>query len=352
MTAAPHEADMYWKRILDRAPDDRFVYAVTTTGVYCRAGCPSRRPQRAHVRFFADGIQARQAGFRACLRCLPDGPGPDARLASRVAAFLVAHLDRRVTLKELAAQLGCSPFTVQRVFTRVMGMSPSAYANARRAEGFRSALQAGGRVTDAVYAAGFSAPSRARHAALLGMLPKTYKQRGRGERIGYVIDAAPLGPLGRMLVAATERGVCAVLLGDTRGELIAELQERFPAATLHEDAALLEQWRRVSESCRESHAAAALPMDLRGTAFQARVWAALQAIPRGETRSYAQLAAEIGSPTAVRAVASACARNPAAVIIPCHRVVGSDGKLTGYRWGLQRKRALLKAEQDVELSQH
>jgi AraC family transcriptional regulator of adaptative response/methylated-DNA-[protein]-cysteine methyltransferase len=183
------------------------------------------------------------------------------------------------------------------------------------------------------------------------MLPKVYKQRGRGERIGYVIDAAPLKPLGQMLVAATERGVCAVLLGDTRGELIAELQERFPAATLHEDAALLEQWRRVAESCRESQAAAALPMDLRGTAFQARVWAALQAIPRGETRSYAQLAAEIGSPTAVRAVASACARNPVAVIVPCHRVVGSDGKLTGYRWGLHRKRALLEAEGGVELSE-
>jgi AraC family transcriptional regulator of adaptative response/methylated-DNA-[protein]-cysteine methyltransferase len=257
---------------------------------------------------------------------------------------LAARTERVVPLSELAAHIECSPFTVQRVFTKVMGVSPRAYANAQRAAQYRASLQLKGEsVTDAVYMAGFSAPSRAQHAAPLGMTPKRFKAGGRGERIGYLVHALPA--LGKMLVAATERGICAVLLGDTAESLLSELGVRFPAAALYEDFSLQAQCRLLAHCCDESFDASSLPLDLRGTAFQARVWTALQAIPRGETRSYAQLAATIGSPSAARAVASACARNPVALAVPCHRVIGSDGKLAGYRWGLERKQALLSSEQ-------
>ncbi len=264
-------------------------------------------------------------------------------LVRRVTEYLAARTDRSVTLSELAAHTGCSPFTVQRVFKKAMGVSPRAYANAQRANSYRAALRTGIQsVTDAVYAAGFSAPSRARHAAPLGMAPRVYKKGGQGEQIGYVVQALPA--LGHMLVAATSRGICAVLLGDDAATVVAELATRFPAAALNENPSLQTEWARVAQCCGESPDAAALPLDLRGTAFQARVWAALQAIPRGETRSYAQLAAAVGTPSAVRAVAAACARNPAALVVPCHRVIGSNGTLTGYRWGLERKRRLLDAE--------
>jgi AraC family transcriptional regulator of adaptative response/methylated-DNA-[protein]-cysteine methyltransferase len=332
-----------WEVVLARKPDPSFVYAVTTTGIFCRSTCPSRRPSRSHVVFFASGSEARSAGFRACLRCSPEDAGPASKMAAQVVRYLATHLQRVVTLSELAAHIGCSPFTVQRVFTKVMGVSPRAYANAQRAEQYRASLhRQGERVTDAVYSAGFSAPSRARHAAPLGMAPKVYKAGGRGERIGYLVQ--PLLALGTMLVAATQRGVCAVLLGDNAESLRSELGVCFPAAVLHEEPSLQAQWACVAHCCDESFDAASLPLDLRGTAFQARVWAALQSIPRGETRSYAQLAAAIGSPSAVRAVASACARNPVALAVPCHRVIGSNGKLTGYRWGVERKQALLSSE--------
>ncbi len=333
------EESEQWRQVLARDAAARFVYAVSTTGVFCRASCPSRRPARAHVRFFPDAAEAREAGFRACLRCRPEGPGADAELAARVAAIVTAHLDRQVTLAELARSVGASAGTVQRAFTRVVGLSPRAYANAARAERFRAEL-AYGSVTDAVYAAGFSSPSRAGHNAPLGMAAKRFRAGGPGERIGYAIGPAPSG-LGLALVGATERGVCAVLLGDDQGELAAELRRRFPLATIAEDPALARHCESVLSG---TTAERELPLDLRGTAFQARVWASLRAIPRGETRSYAQVAASVGNPKAVRAVARACAQNPAAIVVPCHRVVGSDGSLTGYRWGIERKRALLALE--------
>ena len=208
-----------WEAVLARRPDPGFVYAVSTTGIFCRSTCPSRRPSRSHVVFFENAKQARSAGFRACLRCSPEDEGSAAKLAAQIVHYLSRHLDRVVPLSELATHTDCSPFTVQRVFTKVMGVSPRAYANAQRAEQYRASLRVEDeRVTDAVYAAGFSAPSRAGHAAPLGMTPKSYRAGGRGERIGYLVQALPA--LGKMLVAATERGVCAVLLGDHAESLL------------------------------------------------------------------------------------------------------------------------------------
>jgi AraC family transcriptional regulator of adaptative response/methylated-DNA-[protein]-cysteine methyltransferase len=332
-----------WETVLARRPDSGFVYAVRTTGIFCRSTCPSRRPSRSHVIFFANATEARSAGYRACLRCGPEDAGPAAKPAEQVVGYLSRHADRAAPLSELAKHTGRSTFTVQRVFTKVTGVSPRAYANALRARSYRAALRTDKQsATDAVYAAGFSAPSRAGHGAPLGMTPKSYKAGGLGERIGYLVQSLPA--LGHMLVAATERGVCAVLLGNDHATLVTELGTRFPAAVLNQDPSLQALWARVAQCCDDSPEAASLSLDLRGTAFQARVWAALQAIPRGETRSYAQVAAAIGKPSAVRAVASACARNPVALVVPCHRVIGSDGKLTGYRWGIARKQALLAAE--------
>ena len=305
---------------------------------------PQPSPARSHVRCFETTGQAQSAGFRACLRCRPDSASAGSELAARVAAFLGAHLDRQVPLAELAQHAGVSAGTVQRVFTAVMGVSQRVFANSLRAERLQAELQGGrARVTDVVYAAGFSAPSRAQHATSLGMAARRYRAGGAGEQIGYAVAPAPC-ELGWVLVAATGRGVCAVLLGDDAAELRAELGRRFPAASLMEDGSLAEHCELVFAALAPGSAARELPLDLRGTAFQARVWAALRAIPHGETRSYAQVAASLGNAKAVRAVARACAQNPVALVVPCHRVVGSNGALTGYRWGLERKKTLLARE--------
>ena len=340
--------DARWRLVVERfAGACDFVYAVTTTGVFCRVGCGSRRPKREHVRFFANAGVARAAGYRACLRCAPEGAAAGVSLVSVVSVYLREHLDRVVGLAELGRVAGVSGGTVQRVFSRVVGMSPGAYTNALRAERFRAALEREASVTEAVYAAGFSGLSRAQEGAPVGMAPKTYKARGAGERIGYATEPSGHGGLGMVLVASTERGVCAVLLGSERKELVSQLMARFPAAELLEDARLASRVGEVLEMVKEPAGARELPLDLRGTAFQARVWAALRAIPRGETRTYAQVAISVGNPKAVRAVAQACAMNPVALVVPCHRVIGSDGRLTGYRWGVERKRLLLAWEQET-----
>jgi AraC family transcriptional regulator of adaptative response/methylated-DNA-[protein]-cysteine methyltransferase len=335
-----------WQQVLDRDPSARFVYAVRTTGIYCRPSCPSRRPVRANVEFFEDPEAAQRAGFRACLRCRPGRQSSESALVERLTAMLRQNLDRSISLSELAAVAGCSPGAVQRLFSRVLGLSPRAWANAERAERYRRLLaNPATRITDAVYDAGFSGPSRAHAAAGLGMAARRYRAQGAGERIGYALGDAP-GPLGRLLVAATGRGVCAVLLGDQDDELAADLASRFPRAELAFDTALAPHLAAVLAQIEEHPGAQELPLDLRGTTFQARVWAELRAIPRGSTTSYSHLAAAIGSPRAVRAVANACARNPAAIVVPCHRVIGADGRLTGYRWGLDRKRTLLALESE------
>lgn len=347
-TAMESESNRQWDQVLARKSDARFIYAVITTGIFCRPGCSSRLPSREHVRFFTSADEARVAGFRACLRCRPEDENAHAEMVARLSSYLREHQDRQVSLIELGALAGVSPFTVQRGFKRVLGLSPRQYANSLRAAAFRAELEEGTPITEAVYAAGFSAPSRAADAAPLGMAAAAYKGKGKGEHIGYAIGEAPQVELGLVLVAATERGLCAVLLGNTPGELVAELRRRFPAASIAENGDLQPKLGIIFNACNENPQAQALPLDLRGTAFQARVWAALGTIPRGQTRTYAQVAQAIGRPKAVRAVAAACGANPLAMLVPCHRVIGSSGALTGYRWGVVRKRALLDLEQPWE----
>lgn len=334
--------DQAWAAVLARDPsaDAELVYAVTTTGIFCRPTCPSRRPARANVVFFPDASTALGAGFRPCRRCLPHQRHPDAGLVEVISSALARN--RQVNLAELARLTGRSPFTIERTFQRVLGLTPAQYQRQRRAGSFRRELSAGAaRVTDAVYDAGFSGPGRAWETTQLGMSPSAYRAGAPAARIGYAIGPAPLG---RLLIAATPRGLCAVILADTDAELTAQLSTQFPQADLDPEPQLQEALGQVLSQFTEHPAALDLPLDLRATAFQMRVWQALRCIPRGETRTYAGLARDLGQPTAVRAVARACATNPVAVVVPCHRVIGSNGKLTGYRWGLDRKKKLLELE--------
>jgi AraC family transcriptional regulator of adaptative response/methylated-DNA-[protein]-cysteine methyltransferase len=329
----------------DRRADGRFVFAVRSTGVYCRPSCPAKRPRRDGVSFFAAPGDAEAAGYRACKRCEPrEALAPGARKVEAARRFLDEHLEESVTLVRLGRAVGMSPAHLQRAFKHEVGLSPKQWVAARRAERFRSELRAGTSVTDAVYAAGFSGPSRAYEGAAqrLGMKPSRYRQGGAGETIRWA--SAP-SPVGRILLAATPRGVCRVLLGEDQAALAADLRAEYPRAELVEDsAALRAAARAVASALKSRQALPELPLDVHGTALQERVWQALRSIPRGETRSYSDIAAAIGSPRAVRAVARACARNPVAVLVPCHRVVAKDGSLGGYRWGARRKEKLLAGE--------
>jgi len=334
--------DQAWAAVLARNPaaDAEMVYAVTTTGVFCRPTCPSRRPARTNVVFFADPATAMSAGYRPCRRCLPHQRHIDAGLVEAISSAL--KRDRQVTLAELARMTGRSPFTIERTFKRVLGVTPAQYQRQRRAASFRNELATGSaRVTDAIYDAGYSGPGRAYENTQLGMAPGEYRAGGRDAQIGYAIGDSTLG---KLLIAATERGLCSVILGDSDAQLTRQLRAQFPLAQIRLDLQLQPHLNEVLTQFTEHPAVLDLPLDLRATAFQMRVWEALRRIPRGETRSYAQLAASLGQPTAVRAVARACATNPIAVVIPCHRVIGSDGKLTGYRWGVERKKKLLELE--------
>lgn len=330
----------------DRRFDRRFVYAVRSTGVYCRPSCPSRRPRAANVIFFDDASSAERAGFRACKRCRPRANGAPVGAAAAVrdaAAFIDAHTDQRITLATLARHTGVSPFHLQRVFRRELGVTPREYQQARRLDRLRARLRRGETVSRATYDAGFGSPSRVyEQAARLGMTPAVYRRGGQGLQIRFAIVRSPLGLL---LVAATASGVCAVSLGDTEEQLERRLRAEFPRALVErDDGSLGELAGRVVAHIRGEGPAHDLPLDVRGTAFQQQVWRALLAIPYGETRSYAEVAAAIGQPTATRAVARACATNPVAVVIPCHRVVRSDGSLGGYAGGVERKERLLAVE--------
>jgi AraC family transcriptional regulator of adaptative response/methylated-DNA-[protein]-cysteine methyltransferase len=330
----------------------RFVFAVRTTGIYCRPSCPARRPKREHVEFFAGPEAAEAAGYRACRRCHPRErvTAPEAAVM-RAREYLEAHVGERVTLDTLAEVAGMSPHHLQRTFTRVVGVSPKRYAAALRAERMKAELRRGGTVSRAVFDAGYGASSRAYDAAEahLGMTPATYRRGGQGVHIRYVTTPTDLGTL---LVAATARGVCAVMLGDDAGALDSALAAEYPNATRErEDLARLDAgadlraWTEsIAAHLSGTHAELAVPTDVSGTVFQERVWRELRAIPYGETRSYTEVAAAIGAPRAVRAVASACARNRVALVIPCHRVVREGGALGGYRWGLERKRRILARE--------
>jgi AraC family transcriptional regulator, regulatory protein of adaptative response / methylated-DNA-[protein]-cysteine methyltransferase len=351
-TNPPRPADAEaWRAVASRDAryDGRFVYAVRSTRVYCRPSCPSRRPLRENVSFFAAPGDAERAGYRACLRCDPRaeksdrGGGP---AIERALKYLDAHDDRAVSLAELATHAGLSPSHLQRSFKRAVGMSPKEYQDARRVSRFKSRLRSGDTVSRATYEAGFGSSSRVyeRTNELLGMTPAAYRRGGEGVEITYSIADTSVG---RVLVATTDRGVCAVELGATDADVERALATDFPNAHIERSGTAHDAWvRGVLERIREPRRtpAADVPLDLGGTAFQQRVWNALREIPAGERRSYREVAASIGRPSAVRAVARACATNRLAVIVPCHRVVREDGSLAGYKWGVTRKRRLLDDE--------
>jgi AraC family transcriptional regulator of adaptative response/methylated-DNA-[protein]-cysteine methyltransferase len=353
MTAMPYEIpapsdDAMWAAVLDHdaTADGAFLYGVMTTGVYCRPSCPSRRPLRANVRFFVDAVGAQAAGLRACKRCRPDEDSIAERHAEAVAraCALIAESEELPSLDALADAAGLSRFHFHRVFKALTGVTPKAYGEAHRAERLRGELDDGANVTEAIYGAGFGSNGRfyAVSNGRLGMKPSAYRKGGAGARIRFAVGQTSLGAI---LVAATTKGVCAIQFGEDPDALVRALQDRFHKAELvgaDEDFEALVA--RVVGLVEGAVDAGDLPLDIQGTAFQERVWRALRDIPKGSTASYADIAASIGAPKAVRAVAQACAANPMAVLIPCHRVVRSDGALSGYRWGVERKRALLQRE--------
>lgn len=346
----------------DRRFDGHFVYAVSSTRIFCRPSCASRRPTRARVEFFETAAEAERAGYRPCKRCRPTRLDSEPRridqAVAQAAAFITRHADERLTLAALAGEVGVSAFHLQRAFKRAMGVSPREYRDAERRRRLAERLRQGDTVSRATYEAGFGSSSRVyeRVSSAIGMTPAAVRRGGAGERIQYgIVDSA----LGRLLAAYTERGVCSIALGDDDATLERDLRAAFPRATI--TAAGREIQRRMAaivdsiagsrgDAAASARAAgavattAAIPLDAKGTAFQWRVWRALQQIPRGTTLSYGELARRIGHPTAARAVARACATNPLAVIIPCHRVVRDDGELGGYRWGVERKKRLLELE--------
>jgi AraC family transcriptional regulator of adaptative response/methylated-DNA-[protein]-cysteine methyltransferase len=335
--------DARWETVLARTSDDSFLIGVRTTSIFCRPGCPARTPARRNVFVFADAAAAEHAGFRACKRCAPDDVAPGAervRLIRRACALLEA--DDAMPLGALAREVGLSRFHFQRTFRRIVGVTPGEYARARRAERFRNGLASGASVTTAIQDAGYGSSSRAYATAALGMTPTRYRAGGRGEHVKYAI--APCS-LGRVLVATTERGVCAIELGDDDDAVLAALARHVPNAEhRRDDAGLHAAVDAVVALVDDPSEPFGLPLDVRGTAFQRQVWNALRSVRPGEPVTYASLARAVGSPNAAQAVGAACAANRLAVAIPCHRVVREDGGLAGYRWGVERKRALLARE--------
>lgn len=342
-----------WESVLhrDASADERLLYGVTTTGIYCRPSCPSRRPKRDNVAFFSSAEAAERAGFRACQRCRPNrARTPNAAIA-RARDYIDKHVndlgDERITLELLGRESGLSPYHLQRTFKSALGLTPAQYIRARKSERLKSELRRGETVSRATFGAGYGSSSRVYDDAdsQLGMTPATYRRGGAGTRIDYLITSTSLGAL---LVGATDRGICAVTLGDDSGLLEKALEHEYPAAIRNRVAdasSSLGSWVREIVALVEGGVSdAEIPIDVRASAFQWKVWRELQKIPFGETRSYGDIAKAIGSPKAVRAVASACASNKVAVVIPCHRVVRQTGSLGGYRWGVERKRRLIAKE--------
>jgi AraC family transcriptional regulator, regulatory protein of adaptative response / methylated-DNA-[protein]-cysteine methyltransferase len=361
-THAVRPSEVRWHAVQtrDRSADGAFVYAVRSTGIYCKPSCPSRKPQREQVEFFSLPDAAEQRGFRACLRCRPRLArlrDPRAAAVARVCREIEAQIDAdggnsadgagreiRMTLGTLSSSAGMSAHQLERAFRSVMGISPRQYADARRMRRLKSRLRKGDDVTTALYDAGFGSSSRLyeRAPAQLGMTPATYRQGGAGMKINYTIVSSPLG---RLLVAATDRGISALYLGKDDGPLESSLRKEYPRAEIQRDSNGLEGWLgKILQHLRGREPNLDLPTDVQATAFQRRVWEELRKIPYGATRTYSQVARAIGKPTAIRAVARACATNPVSVVVPCHRVVREDGNLAGYRWGLERKLALLQQE--------
>ena len=365
-----------WQQVLarDATADGQFVYAVQSTRIYCRPSCPSRRPTRRNVSFFPTPAAAELAGFRACKRCQPDlatpRPDPQAALIARATGYLAEHATERTRLSDLAQATGVGRLTLLRGFRRVLGVSPGEFARAQRVARFKDALRPAEpsaasiikpsakiaaasankpakRITDAIYESGFGSSSRLYESSShsLGMTPRQMRAGGAGLLIRYATSPSPLG---RLLAAATDTGICAILFARSDAELLADLRQRFNKAQLvpakGNTGWLADALAFVLSQTTEHPLAATFPLDVRATAFQQRVWRALQQVPRGQTRSYSALARSLGSPTAARAVAAACAANPVALAIPCHRAIAQDGSLAGYRWGLDRKQKILAAE--------
>ena len=346
-------ADQCWEavRTRDRGFDGLFYFGVTSTGVYCRPSCPARRPLRRHVRFFPTPAAAEREGLRPCKRCRPQqAAGSEMARIPDLCRYIEAHSDQTLTLEQLAAHAGLSRFHLQRVFKAAVGLTPKQYGEACRLRSLKTALKESKDVTAAVYEAGFGSGSRVyeRSDGRLGMTPNRYRQGGRGLGITYATAATPLGLL---LIAATDRGVCFVEFGTSAQALLDALRKEYSDAAIEPmrvpPAREFRQWMEgLTRYLEGKQPGADLPLDVRATAFQMRVWNYLQSIPAGEVRSYQEVAAAIGQPTAARAVARACASNRVAVVIPCHRVIRGSGELGGYRWGLQRKRALLRMESE------
>ena len=343
--------EQYWQAVVekDSRANDTFFVAVRTTGVYCKPSCPSRRPKRENVSFYTSPEAAEQAGYRACKRCHPRESAqadPQVEIAQRISRYIEQHLEGAISLADLSEQFNISPFHLQRIFKRVMGISPRQYAEAYRLDQFKTQLKERDSVTAALYEVGYSSSSRLyeRAPGQLGMTPTTYQRGGAGMQISYTIVDSPLG---RLLVAATEKGICSVCIGDEDSALEKAFQNEYPMADISHDidGTPLHNWvETLVKHLNGQQPHLDLPLDVQATAFQRRVWQALQAIPYGETRSYSQIAQTIGHPTAARAVANACATNPVAIAVPCHRVVRENGNMGGYRWGKSRKQQLLEQE--------
>ncbi len=347
MPHSDQNAEAQWQAVMERSAEDdgRFVYAVATTGVYCRPSCASRRPLRKNVRFFADSGQAEGAGFRACLRCRPRAAA-DARSTNvrAICRYIERHLDEPVSLHALGDAFGMSPFHLQRTFKAALGISPKQYADSCRMNQLKQNLQSGKTVTNALYDAGYSSSSRLyeRASQQLGMTPDKYRRGAIGVAIRFTTSPSPLG---RVLIAATDKGICAIRFGDSDSDLELGLRREYPFAARKRQDDDLKGWNeQVLRHLQGNKLNKALPLDIQATVFQRQVWTYLQSIPRGTTQSYSEVARGIGRPSATRAVARACASNSVALEIPCHRVVREDGDLGGYRWGLQRKRKLLEME--------
>jgi AraC family transcriptional regulator of adaptative response/methylated-DNA-[protein]-cysteine methyltransferase len=343
------EADALWQAVLDHSAqlDGVFYYGVRSTGVFCRPSCPSRRPRRENVDFYFDPSAAQSAGLRACRRCRPTErvtANPQSDLVRRVCEYIEQNLEATLTLKTIAAAVGGSPFHIQRTFKHMLGISPQEFAEMRRVAVFRTALRFGHSVADATYEAGFNS-SRGlyeRAHAHLGMTPATFRKGAPSQRINYTVTDSPLG---KLLVAATERGICKIGLADNERSLTEALYAEFPRALISaEKSSLRDAVRAILDYLAQKSQRIELPLDLQATTFQMRVWRELQKIPFGQTLTYEQVAERLQQPTATRAVARACATNPVALVVPCHRVVRKDGGLGGYRWGVERKRKLLAAE--------
>ncbi len=341
--------EVFWQAVLSRDSrfDGRIFFGVRSTGIYCRPSCPARRPRREQVVFFQIPEAAEHAGFRSCRRCRPRiaaTADPQIEMVRRACRYIEEHIDTLPTLDALSAHTGVSPYHLQRVFKRVAGITPRQYAEACRLSKFKARVKKGESVTGAMYDAGYGSSSRLyeRAPSQLGMTPADYRRGGKGARISYTTVGCSLG---RLLVAATEKGVCAVRLGDSDAALEADLLSEYPAADVQRnDEALSNSVDQLLNHLKGARPHLDLPLDVQATAFQWSVWEKLREIPYGSTRSYSEIARAIGRPTATRAVARAIATNPVAVVIPCHRVIREDKSLGGYRWGIERKQALLERE--------